>query len=306
VLATERVRTLQAAVRAAQAHVSQSSAMVRQGLATKSDALLASVRAGDIESQLADAEGGADIAQRQLAMLLGVGDAGHLTLPAALPPSVRIRAVIGADTADVVPQERADVRAASQGLEAARAGQLRARSGYLPRVNSFARFDWNSAGQLYGGDRNWTAGVMASWSPFSGASELADMQLAAGHATTAAAQAEAAQANARLELEQSRTTLTVALARLTIAERSVAQSAEANRIVGRKYAGGLATVVELLDAQAVETQSALGLSQAQWSAIAAAAERRRALGLDPSTLQVLDQAALTADATTTAASNPKE
>jgi len=68
----------------------------------------------------------------------------------------------------------------------------------------------------------------------------------------------------------------------------VAQSAEAHRIVSRKYDGGLAGVAELLDAEAAETQSVLGLSEARWSAIVAAAERRRALGLDPASLASLD------------------
>ena len=45
-------------------------------------------------------------------------------------------------------------------------------------------------------------------------------------------------------------------------------------------------MVELLDAQAAETQSALALSQARWGAIVAAAERRRALGLDPGVARV--------------------
>ena len=115
------------------------------------------------------------------------------------------------------------------------------------------------------------------------------MRDARARSDAARAQADAAQANAQLELEQTRTALKVALARLSIAERAVAQSAEAHRIVGRKYEGGLAQVVELLDAQAVETQSALGFSQARWSTIVAAAERRRALGRDPGSLEALDE-----------------
>lgn len=295
VLAAERVRTLQAAARAAHSHVSQSEAMVRQGLVTKSDALLASVRAGDIDAQLADAEGGAANARRQLSVLLGRegGDLpAGMELPVALPSSERIRSIIGADTAELAPLPRADVDAASRGLEAARADQQRARATYIPRLNSFARYDWNSANRLYGGDRNWTVGVMASWNPIAGASDIADVRATAARAAAATAQSDAAHANARLDLEQSRTALDVALKRLAIAERAVMQSAEANRIVGRKYAGGLATVVELLDAQAVETQSALAMSQARWSTIAAAADRRRALGLDPATLAALDDSAL--------------
>lgn len=300
VLAAERVNTLQAAASAAHSHVAQAEAMVRQGLVTKSDALLASVRAGDIDAQLAEAEGGAATARRQLAVLLG-GDGADLpadlATPERLPSSDVIRATVASDTATLPAQPRADLRAASEGAAAARSDALRARSAYLPRLNSFARYDWNSPHTPYAGRRNWTAGVMVSWSPFAGASELADVQATSGRASAAEAQADAARANARLEAEQTRTALTVALTRLGIAERAVTQSAEAHRIVGRKYEGGLATVTELLDAQAAETQSALALSQARWGAIVAAAERLRALGRDPAVLATLD------DSTTTATRN---
>lgn len=298
VLAVERATTFRSAARAAHSHVTQAEAMVRQGLVTKSDALLASVRAGDIDAQLAEAEGGAATARRQLAVLLGRegGDLPpELAAPTHLPSSERIRAVVARDTAADVVAPRADLRAADEGLAAARADALRARSAYLPRLNSFARYDWNSADRPYGGDRNWTVGVMASWSPFAGASELADIQATAGRVQSTEAQAEAARANARLDAEQTRTALVVALTRLEIAERAAAQSAEAHRIVGRKYDGGLASVTELLDAQAAETQSALALSQARWGTIVAGAERLRALGRDPGSLQSLDDSTVAAN-----------
>ena len=297
VLAVERVSTLRSAAHASRAHVTQAEAMVRQGLVTKSDALLASVRAGEIESDVAEAEGNVETARRQLAVLLGRD--GNEPLPvqtATLPSGDRIRAVVAVDTAARSGEPRADVNAASLGLDAARADVARARSAYLPRVNSFARYDWNSADKLYAGDKNWTVGVMTSWTPFAGASEIADAQIAAGHSTSAKAQAEAAMANARLDVQRTRTDLTVALARLTLAERAVLASAEAHRIVARKYEGGLATVVELLDAQAQETRSALGFAGTRYAAIAAAAERRRALGGDPATLEALDNSQAVAEA----------
>lgn len=294
VLADERASTLRSAARAAHAHVSQAEALVRQGLATRSDALLASVRAGDVDAQLAEAEGTASTARQSLAVLLGQGASSAPATPVAqavLPSGDRIRAVVAGDTADIIPTQRSDVEAALDGFQAARANAKRARSLILPRVNAFSRYDWNSADRAFAGDRNWTIGVMASWTPFTNPADISDMRDARARGDAARAQAEAAQANAHLEVEQTRTALQVALARLTIAERAVAQSAEAHRIVSRKYEGGLAQVVELLDAQAVETQSALGFSQARWSAIVAAAERRRALGKDPGYLEALDEPA---------------
>ena len=295
VLADERAATLRSAARAAHAHVSQADALVRQGIATKSDALLASVRAGEIDAQLAEAEGAVSTARRGLAVLLGQSGtslSAPVTPGAALPSADRIRAVVSDDTADILPSRRADVQAAVSGFDAARANARRARSLFLPRINSFARYDWNSAKRVVAGGRSWTIGILATWSPFTNPADIAEMRDAGARGDAARAQAEAADANARLELDQTRTALQVALARLSIAERAVAQSAEAHRIVGRKYEGGLASVVELLDAQAAETQSAVNFSYARWSVIVAAAERRRALGGDPGYLQALDEPSL--------------
>lgn len=290
VLAAERVATLEVAARAAQAHVAQAQALVRQGLVTKSDALLASVRAGEVDADLAEAHGNAATARQQLAMLLDRRDAALPALPGMLPAAEAIRAVAAADTAPSPAVARADVEAADAGRQAARADLRRARATMLPRLNSFARYDWNAPTRPFDGRRNWTVGVMASWNLFAGASELADVQGAAGREAAARAGADAAVAQARLEVEQTRTALAVALQRLRIAEQGAAQSAEAHRLVEKRYGAGLATVVELLDAHATETGSTLALSNARYGAIAAAAARRQARGADPATLAVLDDA----------------
>jgi len=283
VLAAERVRTLEVAVRAAQGHVRQAESMVRNGLVTRSDALLAEVRAGEIDAELIAARGDAELAVKQLAVLLGEPAGTHFELPDRLPtltggPLISKASLV--DSPVVHPESqghatevgaRGDVRAARLGLEAARADAKRARSLYLPRLNAFARYDWNSASRLFGGDKNWSAGIMASWSPFAGASEIAEWRASAARARAARAQAEGAEAMARLEIEQADRALQVALARLEIAERATAQSEEAYRIVTRKYEGGLATMTELLDAAAIDTQTRLGHLHAQYAVITATA-----------------------------------
>ena len=296
VLAAERVATLDAASKAAQAHLRQAEAMVRSGMATKSDALLAAVKAGDVEAQRIEAQSDAEIARRQLALLIGLTANETPTLPAALPPATAIRATAATDTTDQPSSARADIDAARFGVDAARANTRRARSLYLPRLNAVARYDWNSPQHLYGGDKSWTFGVLASWSPFEGASQIAETQTAAARLELATAAADAAVDQARLETQRSLASVRSALARLAIAERAVAQSVEAHRIVARKYEGGLATVVELLDAAAAETGAALAFSNARFATISAAADRRRALGMDPGTLTVLERDANVAGA----------
>jgi outer membrane protein TolC len=287
VLATEQAATLVTAAQAAHAHVRQAESMVVNGVATRSDALLASVQAGQVDAQLIGARGEAHIARQRLALVLGQpGDTGF-TLPDSLPSVTAIRA-LPADTESGSATARLDVTAARLGVEAAERAVRRANAKYLPRLNGFGRYDWNSPSQPFGGQGSYTIGIMASWSPFSGASEIAARQEARGRAEAASAGAEAAVAAANLERQATATQRDVALARLDIAETAVIQGAEAHRIVARKYTGGLATVAELLAAAAVETQARLALSESRYQVIIADAAARQATGRNLMALTALE------------------
>ena len=286
ILAREQARTLETSTAAGQAHVRQAESMVTNGLATRSDALLASVQLGQLEAQLIGARGNTGIARERLALLLGQPGDIAFTLPDSLPSAAQIRNLVTPLTWDSAA--RLDVIAAQLGLEAAQRNVRRANARYIPRLNGFGRYDWNSPDQIFGGPSSYTVGVMASWSPFAGASEIADRRVAQGRADAARAMAEAAQAGAAVERNATQTQLAVAIAQLGIAEISVTQSAEAHRIVARKYTGGLATIAELLGAAAIETQTRLGLSEARYQAIVANAAARQAAGADLMALTVLE------------------
>ena len=286
VLAAEKAATLEAADRAARSHALQAQRMVDAGIATRSDALLALVKAGAVEVLLLEAQGEAALARAQLATTLGVPGDTIFTLPATLPTAARIRDLL-ASQITAQTEQRADLAAARHGSAAAHADVRRALSLYVPRINAFGRYDWNSRAQLYGGAEAWSVGVLASWTPFAGAHELAERAASGGRKRAAEARLDAARAQASLELSAAENACVVALRRLEIAERAAAQSAEAHRIVTHKYEGGLATVAELLDAAAIETQSALGLSAARYQGIVADAERRRAAGSDLSDIPSL-------------------
>lgn len=278
VLARERVATLEAALRAAQSHVRQASALLDQGMVIRSDLLLAQVKAGELEADLAAARGDSALAVHRLALVLGSPGDTTLVLPARLPEAEVLESVLAQRAAIDAGQERDDVRAARLGEDAARGDVRRTRAALLPRLNGFARYDWNTPDAVFGGQEAWTIGVMASWAPFSGGSELAAVQAARGRAAMAEAGAEAVRARAALEAAERDNALAVARTRLGIAGRAVAQAEEAHRLVSRSYAGGLATVTDLLGAAAAETASRLGRSAAVYQLIVAAAERQQAHG----------------------------
>jgi outer membrane protein TolC len=318
VLAGDKVATLRQAQRAAESAVTQVRRMVQQGLVTKADELQAAVRAGDVAAQLLGAEHEETTARQQVAMLLGRRDASGLSLPASLPNDAAVRtfaerqlAMDGVaasnGAADVrtrgpadaeahnntrplvaIVNERDDVRAARLGVEAARADRQRAASTLLPRVNGFARYDYNNPATLYAGRPNWTVGVMGSWSLFGGAGELADLAGADARARAARAGEEAAQANARLEADAALRSVTLALQRLDLAAASNEQAREAHRLVEKRYAGGLATIAERLGAESAATGAQLAHAAARYAVIEALALYRRAVGGDPSSLAALD------------------
>ncbi len=278
VLATEQVATLKAANRAALAHVHQAESAVANGVVTRSDALLAAVKQGEVETQLVAARGKASLARLQLALLLGTPDDTAFALPTAVPHSA-------AEVVDTsVVEARADVRMAEAGVAAARAARLAADAALLPRINGFARYDWHDPRSLAGGQSMWTVGVMASWSPFSGGAELAARRNAAADVQAARAGSEAMHAGAMLEVQSAEIGVTVATRALAIAANAVTQATEAHRIVGRKYDGGLAAVTELLDAQAAELGSRLAEAKARYDLLVARATLVRARGTDLTTI----------------------
>jgi outer membrane protein len=286
-LAAERTGALEAASRAAHDHVRAAEASVASGAAVRSDALLAAVKAGEIDADLAGARADAALARAELALLLGSPDDTAFALPASLPDAETIRAAAAADAGSAMP--RADVEAASLGADAAASDHARAAAAWLPRLNAFARTDWHDAGRPFGGAPMWTLGIMGSWTPFDGGADRAALRVAAGRLEAARAGAEATAAGARLDAARRRSDLAVALQRLAISEQALVQSAEAHRLVTRKYEGGLASVVELLDAAAADTQSHLRHAAARYDAIVARAEQLQSLGLPLDALTTLDR-----------------
>jgi len=287
-LASEVVRTLEVAEAMATAHVHQAGSLFEQGMVTRSDLLQAQVRAGDITAQLIGARAQAEIARRQLALVLGTPTDTAFAVDDSLPSAEQIRRV--AELLAPAPlEERADVAAAKASVDAAGSDVLRATRRLLPRLNAFGRYDWNDPTTPFHGDRSWTLGVMASWTPFSGFNEIGDVRGARARATAARTMAEATEGQAALEVSSRESDVTVALARLAIAEQSVEQGSEAHRLVARQYAGGLAGISDLLAAQATETSARLGLVQARVALIIALAARQLARGADPAALTALEE-----------------
>jgi len=291
VVAAAQVAVLEQASRAAMVAVQQVEAMVSQGMVTKADALQAGVRAAQVDAQLLSAANDALSAREQLALLLGRTGEALPVLPDALPPGVAVRALAASDTSHGTAAwsigDRADLRAVGDAVRAADADADRALGTMLPRVNSFARYDWFSPGTVFGGRKNWTVGVMASWSAFGGGRELADREVAAAGQRAARAGAAAFQAQGTQEIASARRGVVLALRQLDLATRAATQAREAHRLVEKRYSGGLATIAERLGAESASTAAALGEAAALHQVITSVALHRRVTGRDADALVAL-------------------
>jgi outer membrane protein TolC len=294
VLAGEAVAVLEQAERAARAALRQTQAMVQQGLVTRADALQADVRVDEVTSQLLTARNDAQSARDQLGLALGRSDGLTVQVPDRIDDVAELRRRAERDTLATQPRsplaERADMRAATARRASAQLDGLRARGTLLPRVNSFARYDWNAPSALFNGRPNWTVGVVASWSLAAGGSDWADIAGADARARSAEAGEQQLRAQGVVEAGAATRAVAVALARLDLADHSALQSLEAHRLVEKRYAGGLATVAELLGAESTATAAALRRTSAAFALIEAMVAFRRATGADPGSLAELDGA----------------
>jgi outer membrane protein TolC len=134
----------------------------------------------------------------------------------------------------------------------------------LPHLNLQAEKNWFHRDELFGDEADsWTFGIYATWDVFSGLEDVGALRQARARSRAAAHLADFAQRQAGLELDQARREVGAAAERLGVAADAVVSARESLRIVDEMYREGLASMVDLLDVQAMATQTEGDLVQAR-------------------------------------------
>lgn len=282
-VAREAVSTWSAASAAALSHARAAEAVRRNGMANRSDLLMAQVKVGEIEANLRKARTDAALAKESLGLLLGGVDPGWEPDSGIVPDSVLKAFASGTgDSGSSLSQA-----ALGSLADAADADLGRARAVFLPRLDGQARLDWKGRDSPWQRDPSWSLGVVASWTVFRGGGDW-------GRALSARARLEQARlglasrrSREALEIRSSKARLQAALDQMDLVARSLEQAEEAHRITSRRYEEGLATLSELFEAQAMEIRLRLGRSSAHQECAAALADLALLRGRDPAELEVL-------------------
>lgn len=165
-------------------------------------------------------------------------------------------------------------------LEAAGQQQvIVARSGYLPQVSLFGRYDWVRGGPGAGwGDRRdgWTAGLQAQWNIFDGRATAGRVAQSKSLVMQTRLVAEETTLAIDVEVRRAYSSLIEAWELVDASGKVVDQANEALRLANVRYSAGTATQLDVLTSQVELTRARLNQLQAFYSYHVALATMRKA------------------------------
>ncbi|MGD9888007.1 MAG: TolC family protein [Halothiobacillaceae bacterium] len=260
---------------ASQEYVRISEKMLAQGVSLKSDYLMAQVRLDDVQVQLAQARNQEAVALDQLHMLLGMS----LDSPVQIGDSIVIPPVDGSPEAlqSEALANNPQLNAVRHQLTGVSAGVDAARAAGLPQVNLMARQDWNDPSLEFSSSSYTVAGVL-SWNAFDGGATAAAVDRAQAARIEMQAKLRQAEDGLRLQVRDAARKAKEIDDRLVARARALTQAEEAVRLMKKRYENGLATMLELLTAQAQQDKANADLISARYEQVVQRAEWMRLLG----------------------------
>lgn len=261
---------------AAEEFVRMTGQMIKQGMAVKSDVLSAQVNLDDIKLKQVAATNAESAALDQLHLLLGMPldeplDVGPAVMPSALEgdsASLRRQALAGNE----------GLQAMRHQLDAARAAVNAAGAAGRPQFNVMMRRDYNDKDLGFNASSYTVAGVM-SWTAFDGGTVHAARDRAEGQRIELAARLRQAEEGVGYQVGEAWRRASEAEIGIEARTQSAENAAEAQRLVKRRYENGIATMIELLAAQAQLDKTRADLVAAQYELAVQRAELKLAVGV---------------------------
>lgn len=285
VLAEQRKGVIERALDAARSHLTQAQNLFAYGKAVKADVLRTEVAVGTLEEQQSDAESQLRISWAALAHTLGDEDE-------SLAPIWNPGALAGVAPSAAEPLEKLVAEAAAQRLEIkiaaaqvkqAEQGVTIARADYLPSVNVATTYE-NDSEQLTRGGNNFAVFAFAQVNLFNGLATKSKVDAAQAERARAKDLADDLKHAIALEVESAYRTLGAAEKNVQVAGTNYRYAGEALRILEDRYGAGLATNLDVLEAQAARQQADMGEVHAQVAVFVARAALDLSIGRSPAHL----------------------
>ncbi len=264
------IRATEAGVQAFESSLGIARKRYQTGTALKHEVLDVEVRLAQAREDAVRARNAHALALRALSNLLGIEDPDFTvaeTCPMPVPPGPAEKAV------------RPELIVAAWQTRMAEHEVRRALGGFLPRVEAYARYDYDDGWKLEGSGESYAAGVQLQW-------DLWDGDRTRGRVREARARLEAAREEERklrlaLELERQQAQLfwQEVEERLAVTDKAVAQAEESTQLTRARFEQGLALATQLIDAETALVAARVRRAESEADRRIAAAALRRASGV---------------------------
>ena len=260
-LARESLDSAQAALQSAEAIVKQAQARVDSGLAVEADLLRSQVYLASARQEEIQARGQGELARAALNRLMGVPLAAAVGETAPLVGTgypVPSEETLWAELRKRRPDYQAlqaEVRLAD--LEVAgRKAQL------YPTLGVFAAWEMDHPSLWESGGSNWAAGLSLRWNVYAGGGDAATLKAARQRLEQKQRQLAAMESAMQLQVHNALVQVRTAGQQVQVMQAAENQSQEGLRILKNRYEAGLATMTDLLAAEAARSAARTALFQA--------------------------------------------
>jgi outer membrane protein TolC len=264
VLAEERIGVVERALASARAHLSQANNLFAHGMAVKADVLRTSVVLGTLEQEQIEARNRMMVSRSVLAHVLG--DEDQALAPETSPPELALAGAAAMPAMDPIVSgaqaRRPEAKIAETEVEAAKRGVTMAQAEYLPEVDLAAQYQ-NDSQHLTRAGNSYAVFVVGKLNLFNGMSTHAKVDGAKAALARARTQREEALREIALEVETAWRGLESARESVAVAQRDNEYAAAALKILDDRYGAGLATNVEVLEAQSARKDADMRLAAAR-------------------------------------------
>jgi outer membrane protein len=282
VTAAESLRVVQESVTRIEAHLTDVRNQLAAGLVPPSDVFTVDAQASRQRMLTVQARSNRDIAEAELARLVGAAPGTPIEPAAALDALAAAPAPLDV-LIETARQQRPERAALVKRVGAAGERGRAATAGTKPTVAVGGGVDYASPNpRIFPREdawrTSWDAGITVNWPIFDAGHARSEMAEAA--ALTRAVQERLADFDASLEVEIRQRLSEIAASRAAIAAATdaVRSATEARRVLGDRFAAGVATSTDVLDAQVALLQADLDRTQAIANAHLADARLARASG----------------------------
>jgi outer membrane protein TolC len=265
------------------AYVKDLGARLDQGLIPPNELLSAQAQQSRERVGSIDATQARRIAEADLRRLTGIGGAGPIEPVAQLEAgAVASQTALESLVAEAMKQ-RPERRAVEGRTNAARARIDAAAAARLPQIGIGAGYDYARPNPRHfprtgSWDDSWDVSVNVSWNLWDGGRVKASRGEAAASARAASARAADLDRQIAFEVEQRLLELESSRAAISAANDGLRAAEEAHRVVAERFAAGVATNTEVLDAQTDVLQAELDRTRTLAGIRLAEARLSRAVG----------------------------